>query len=505
MFWADQIAEKLKERKLPLERVDDMKTPSGKIHVGALRGVIIHDLIFRALVDAGVKAKYTYVFDDHDPMDALPATLSAEKFGKYLGFPLNTIPSPKPGFASFAEFYALEFKEVFNKLGAKPEIIWTSHLYKSGKMDQGIKKCLDNASRIRKIYKKIAGADLASDWYPFNVICQNCGKVGTTKVYNWDGKKVSYKCLPDYVKWVQGCGFEGKISPFGGTGKLPWKVEWAVKWQAIGVTAEGAGKDHMSKGGSHDIASAVCQQVLNYPVPYPLAYEWFLARGTKMSTSRGVGISAQEISEILPPEILRFLMVRTNFRQAINFDPGGETIPDLFDEYDRCGKEFFEKGKEGDFGRIFELSQINSKKPEKPVAVRFCQIAQWVQMPNMRQKIEKDPLLAKRAKYGKIWLERFAPDEEKFEVKEELPRAVGKLTPSQRQLLVKIANELDKKWEAEKFQNTIYQWGKELGLTSAQTFQAIYLSLLGKDHGPKAAWLILSLDKEFIKKRFKQQ
>jgi len=504
MYWADKIAKELKKRKLPLEWVDDMKTPSGKIHVGALRGVIIHDLIFRALIDAGVKAKYTYVFDDHDPMDALSVNLPQEKFAKYLGFPLNKIPSPEPGFENFAQYFAQEFIEVFNKLGAKPEIIWASKLYESGKMDGVIKECLDKAEIIRKIYQKIAGAKKGKDWYPFQVICEKCGKVGTTRVFNWDGKKVFYRCEPNLVTWAKGCGYEGKISPFGGTGKLPWKVEWGAKWKAIGVTVEGAGKDHMSKGGSHDIAKAICKEVLNYPVPYPLAYEWFLVKGKKMSTSKGIGVSAQEISEVIPPELLRFLMVRTDYRQAINFDPGGQTIPNLFDEYDRCALIFFQEGRKSDFGRIFELSQINPKKPERPVGIRFRQLVQWVQMPSMVDKISKNPVLAKRAKYGKIWLERFAPEEEKFEVKEELPKEAVKLSNSQRQLLRKIAKEIDKKWEPEKFQNEIYQWGKALGLTSGQTFQAIYLALLAKDHGPKAAWLILSLDKEFIKKRFKK-
>lgn len=504
MYWADKIAKELKKRNFPLEWVDDMKTPSGKIHVGALRGVIVHDLIYRALLDVGIKAKYTYVFDDSDPMDSLPVNLPQEKFGRFMGWPLNKIPSPEPGFSSFAEFYAQDFITVFGRLGVKPEIIWASLLYQTGKMDGVIKECLDKAEIIRKIYQKIAGAKKGKDWYPFQVICERCGKVGATKVYDWDGEKVSYACEQNLVSWAEGCGYKGRISPYGGTGKLPWKVEWPAKWKVIGVTVEGAGKDHMSKGGSHDIAEAICKEVLNYSVPYPFAYEWFLVGGKKMSTSKGVGVSAQEIAEILPPQILRFLMVRTDYRQAINFDPSGDTIPKLFDEYDRCAKEFFEKGRKSDFGRIFKLSQIDQKKPEEPVTARFRQVVQWVQMPNMRQKIDKDPTLVKRAKYGRIWLERFAPEEEKFVVKKELPKEVAKLSPPQRQLLVKIAGELDKKWEPEKFQNEIYQWGKALGLTSAQTFQAIYLALLGKDYGPKAAWLILSLDKKFIKERFRK-
>ncbi|PJC81810.1 lysine--tRNA ligase, partial [Candidatus Roizmanbacteria bacterium CG_4_8_14_3_um_filter_36_10] len=75
MIWVDREAKKLKERNLPLEWVDDMKTPSGRIHVGSLRGVIVHDLIYKALKQIEVNAKFSYVFNDMDQMDGLPTYL----------------------------------------------------------------------------------------------------------------------------------------------------------------------------------------------------------------------------------------------------------------------------------------------------------------------------------------------------------------------------------------------------------------------------------------------
>jgi lysyl-tRNA synthetase class 1 len=70
--------------------------------------------------------------------------------------------------------------------------------------------------------------------------------------------------------------------------------------------------------------------------------------------------------------------------------------------------------------------------------------------------------------------------------------------------LQKVATELGKKWNPEDFQKALYDWSKELKVPSKDAFAAIYLSLIGKDHGPKAGWLILSLEKEFIQKRFKE-
>lgn len=509
MFWADIAAEEIiNSGKYKPYWVDDMKTPSGKIHVGSLRGVIVHDLVYKALLDAKVKAKYTYVFDSHDPMDSLPVYLPKEKYEKYLGMPLFKVPSPQKGFKNYAEYYAKDFIDVFMQLGCKPEVLWSTDLYESGKMNESIKQVLDKTEEVKKIYEELYKKTLSKDWYPFQVYCTNCGKVSTTQVIDWDGKEVSFVCNVDRLNWTKGCSFKGKVSPFSSkghiAGKLPWKIEWAVKWKVIGITIEGAGKDHMSKGGSHDLASLICERIINYPVPYPIPYEFFLIGGKKMSSSKGVGTSASDILEILPLELARFLMVKAKLNQQINFDPyEKDTIPVLFDEYQKAADAYFNKDKENkDLARVFELSKVG-KEIKKPPKIRFSVLAQWVQMPNMQDEIKKEGL-AEWVKYAKVWLEKYAPESEKFTIAKNVPDQIKHLSNEQKELLSKIEKELDKKWVAEDFQTEIYNIGKELGLNGKDTFAAIYLSILGIDHGPKAAWLILSLDKEFIKKRFKE-
>lgn len=503
MFWADKVAIELKKRNLPIEWVDDMKTPSGRVHVGALFGVVFHDLVHRALKDIGVNTRYTYMFENHDPMDDIPTYLDREKYEKYLGMPLYKIPSPVEGYKDFAEYYALEFKQAFNAIGSDPEIRWTKDLYTSEKMNPGIKNVLDNADKIRDIYREMYKKPIADDWYPFQVFCEECGKVSTTRVYHWDGENVHYRCPVDATDWTKGCGYEGKTSPFSNEkemkGKMPWKVEWPAKWQAIGVTVEGAGKDHMSRGGSHDLATLVCERVLQYPVPYPVSYEFMLIGGKKMSSSKGRGFSAGDLLTILPPELARFLIVRMDIRQQTNFDPSEKnTLPTLFDEYQKAADAYFNKGDE-DLARTFELSQIKDSK--KPPTIRFSVLAQWVQMPNMQQKI-KDEGLEEWANYARVYVEKYAPDSEKFLVQKELPEEVKNLSEKQKELLQILSDELDKKWDAELFQTEIYEQGKMLGLNGKETFAAIYTALIGKNHGPKAAWLILSLEKNFVKDRF---
>ena len=122
----------------------------------------------------------------------------------------------------------------------------------------------------------------------------------------------------------------------------------------------------------------------------------------------------------------------------------------------------------------------------------------------MEEEIKKEGL-EEWAKYARVWVEKFAPEEDKFTIQKQLFRQQLKiLSKEQKEFLKKVAGELDKKWDGEEFQTRIYDLGKEMGLNGKEAFAAIYISLIGKDHGPKAAWLILSLDKEFVKKRFNE-
>jgi len=498
MFWSDEFAINVKKRNFPLEWVDDMKTPSGRVHVGSLRGVIIHDLIYKSLVRLGIKANYSYVFNDCDPMDSFPIYLP-ESFREHMGKPLYKIPSPKPGFDSYAQYFAKEFIAVFESLDCHPKIIWSHELYESGKMDELIKLCLNKTTEIKKIYEGTHKKDLGV-WYPFQVICPKCGRLGSTKVTGWDGEKVTFECLPQLVAWAQGCGYKGAISPYKGTGKLLWKIDWAAHWKAIGVTVEWAGKDHMSKGGSYEITSAICKDVIKYPAPLAKLYEHFLIGGRKMSSSKGVGASSKDMAESLPPQILRFLMVRTHYRQTINFNPLGETIPDLFDEYDEfCNHFYDQKQKDDDYSRIWELSQVGSISKQKPIFPRFRDVVNFLQSPSVDiyQKFSDidRKILEERIKYAKIWLKTYAPEDEKFEIKD-LQVEIDSQQKKYLSELIKLVEQKD--WQAEDLQQEMYELSKRMNIQPKKAFQSIYLTLFGKTFGPKAAWLILEDKKRIL-------
>lgn len=495
MFWADELLHNRKEKEL----VNDAWTPSGIIHMGGIKGPVIHDVLYKILKEQGSSVKYTFGFDDMDPIDGLPPELESSH-KKYLGIPVFQAPSPT-GKGTFGDYYADKMRDLFEKLGVEAEIYLAHEYYQNGTYNKAMEYVLDHIDEIRKVYEEMYKKEIAHTWYPVQVICPECGKLGTTKVTGWDGKEVSFACEPNMVKWAQGCGYTGKISPFDGKAKMAWKVEWAAKWWTLGVTIEGAGKDHASAGGSYDIAMNICQDVFHATPPLKLAYEFFLWNGKKMSSSKGIGLTAHELLDVIPPQMARFLMIKTKPNQAVEFNPyQTQIIPKLYDEYQAAAQSFAKK-EHSDEARAFALSQIG--EVEKVPSIRFTTLAQWVQMPNMESEIEKEGL-EKWATYAKVWIEKYAPDSEKFLVQKDLPEVAADLSAVQKQFLEKVAQELDKEWDPEDFQTRIYDIGKELGLGGKDAFAAIYLSLIGKNHGPKAGWLILSLDKEFVKKRFQE-
>lgn len=513
MIWVDREANKLQERALPLEWVDDMKTPSGRIHVGSLRGVIVHDLIYKVLAGRGLNARFSYVFNDMDPMDAIPSYLDQEKWGKYAGKSLFQVPSPVEGYESFAKYYAQEFIDVFNSLNCKPLIIWSHELYQSGKMNEVIKTFLDNADKVREVYRTVAKAERRPDWIPFNPICEKCGNIGTTNAYKWDGEYVHYRCETNMVEWAKGCGHEGKVSPYNGTGKLPWKLDWPGHWKVIGITVESSGKDHMSSGGSYDMATHFCDEILGTKAPYAMGgYEWFTIGGRKMSSSKGIGTSARDVTKILPPGVFRFFMVRTPITTHLDFNPYGDTIPNLFDDYDRCLSAYYDKkegkvpqGKQGDvvsdFARIIELSEVAPYPEKRFFTPRFRTVANILKSKgDPKAMIEKQigralnevetAVLEERIAFAKTYLEKYAALPQTQE-----PAAEGpvELNDVQKQFLHKLAESLDelKDQDRDAVQSAVFDTMKILNVKARDVFSSFYLTLTGKKFGPKAADLIL--------------
>jgi len=525
VFWADELAASASGRQV----VNDSKTPSGTVHVGSLRGPVVVDTIARALRDAGVDVELRYGIDDLDPMDA-QALLTPDAIERSMGVPLAHVPDPAGDcHESYARHFAGVFIDTFDGLGIRPDTYyWMSEIYGSGAMDRYIRTALDAAAVIRDIYRRVANVNHPDEWHPLFVVCESCGRLGTTIVTGWDSERalVRYECRPDLVDWAAGCGHSGEVSPFGGRAKLPYNVDWAAKWDLFGVTIEPAGKDLSTKGGSRDRSDAIAREVFGNEPPRNVAYEFLNIGGRKMSTSKGLGASATRIAEVIPPEQLRLLFLRPRPNTAIEFDPDGtDAIPRLFDESDRlagatAGREV--KGElPPDFERVFTYSLVEADANVAAAAAAyrpaFSHLALLEQIPGVdvveRVTAEKGSaltdreaeILAERRAAAVSWLATYAPERARLAVQRDgLPPAADELDEAQRAYLGALAEVLAAAaWDGESVQAAIFGTAKERDLPAGRAFGALYLAFLGRGSGPRAGWLLAALDRDFVLARLR--
>lgn len=506
MYWTERLTS------LPgPHTINDSKTPSGRLHVGSLRGVLIHDAAFRTLTAAEIPARYLYGVDDYDPLDELPAQ-HREVFEPYLGVPLCNVPAPPGSVApDFAEHFIGEFLDVFRELGVQAEIYRMRDVYRSGQLNEVIDVILRHAPDVRRIYAEVSNSQRPEHWHPFNVVCERCGRVGTTEVIDYDGREVTYVCSENLVEWARGCGFKGKASPFNGGGKLPWKLEWVAKWVTFGVTIEGAGKDHSVRGGSRDVAEACLRAIFARRPPFNIPYEFFLVGGARMSSSRGVGFSARAMASLLPPEILRFLVLRTQPQTAVNFAPDLDNLVKLFNDYDRYHTRYYQPAvARPDERRVYELAQVG--QPEGPYYVpNFQLVLAVVQLPHVEAvaeftKRKGAPLtelelqhLGQRIESARHWLEHYAAEEDRIELQQDLPARAGLLTATQRAFLQLLADALEHAaWDEETLQSTIFGVARLTPLAQADAFAALYRIFLDRTSGPRAGSLLSFLDRAFV-------
>jgi lysyl-tRNA synthetase class 1 len=396
-------------------------------------------------------------------------------------------------------------------------------------MDRYVRAALDGAEAIRTIYRRVSHVERPAGWLPLSVICENCGRIGTTVATEWDGQTVAYACRPDAVTWATGCGHAGRVAPFGGNAKLLFNVDWAARWSLFGVTIEGCGKDLATAGGSRERADAIAREVFDREPPINVPYEFINIGGRKMSTSRGQGVAAHEIAEVVPPNELRMLFVRHRPNVAFDFDPDQtDAIPRHVDEFDRLANATAGRPVRGelpaDADRIFAASLVD---PDAEVAAEaaafrpaFGHLALLVQLPGVdvpeRAAAEKGgPLterelviLEERTRAVRAWLDTYAPPEARVEVQRDgVPEAASSLSPDQRRFLNSLGEALAAlpatEWVGEGIQSAIFSTAQGRGIAAGAGFAALYAAFLGRPSGPRAGWLLASLDRPFVVERLR--
>jgi lysyl-tRNA synthetase class 1 len=238
-----------------------------------------------------------------------------------------------------------------------------------------------------------------------------------------------------------------------------------------------------------------------------------------MSSSKGNAATAKEMVELLPPHILRLLLLKTPINRQIDFDPEGDAVPVLWDVYDRLAEKTWQ-GIEDDDSQVFKFSHLPEERSNINVRrflPRFSQIAFFVQMPHMDvyqevAKLKESELtdadkaeVDLRVEYAKRWLANYADERFIFELQESVPDLVSELTSEQKQALSLLADKVDTAPEmtGETLHSLIHDVKEESGLSPKEFFTAIYIAFLGKESGPKVGWFLSTLEKDFVVSRLR--
>ncbi|MBY8987279.1 MAG: lysine--tRNA ligase, partial [Candidatus Lokiarchaeota archaeon] len=263
--WLEETVQEISNRNLTEITLSTGKTPSGHVHIGILREIIICDAIRRIFEKKGIKVFFYLFMDDFDAAKRFPYYINEDYQKNNLGKPFALIPCPFEdcGCESYAYHFGNELISTFKHFGIKNEIVWTYELYQKREMQDKIKKALDNTNRIKEILKKHILPTLDEDrkkqfndmqktWIPVMAICEKCNKIQNRAK---DGSIHPNRAVK-YLKKEQAvifecpaCGYSGKTSIFSGKLKLNWRVDWPAKWALFKATCEPAGKDHSVKGG----------------------------------------------------------------------------------------------------------------------------------------------------------------------------------------------------------------------------------------------------------------
>lgn len=512
MHWADQAARRAVKEKGDKEKyvVAAGITPSGTVHIGNFREMITVDLVHRALKDMGKKVRFIYSWDDYDVFRKVPKNMpNQELLQKYLRKPIVDTPDTFGCHKSYAEHNEKEVEDAMPIVGIKPEFLYQSRKYRNCEYAEEIKFVLNNKEKARNVLDKFREEPLPKEWYPLSVYCEKCD-TDETEVLSYDGNyTIEYSCK---------CGFKGSIDfRKKGIVKLPWRLDWPMRWHHEKVDFEPGGKEHSTEGGSYSTAKLLVKELYNEEPPVYQKYDFIILKGVggKMSSSSGNVITLKEALSVYEPAIIRYLFAstRADAEFAISFDLD---VLKVYEDFDKCERIYYKKEEaaEKEFvkqKRIYELSCVGkpySKMPFQPSFRHLCNFVQAYE--NDFDKIKdayeiKDKQDAERLKVRAScafnWLSKYAPEDMKFKVQNEVKI---KLSGKEKEAVSNLAGYLEKKdkFDEKLLHEEIYNISKSVGIEPKEFFKVCYKLLIDKERGPKLASFIITLGKERVLKLF---
>jgi len=509
-YWLDQIADKAMAAHPKGEIiVESGHAPSGYYHIGTLREILTASAIAWRINQAGGKARHIDFVDDFDALRKVPAGVPAE-WSKYIGWPLYLVPDPTGKHESWAQWLTSELYGALAHLGIDADVQYAHNIYPTGVFTPYIEQTLASMDRGRKIITSLSKRSLPDDWSPVQILSDG-NSLREWQFDGWDKKR-------QVVKWRDLEGQTGDVSYTSGRVKLDWRFDWPARWALLGVYVEPFGRDHASSGGSYDTGAAIIRDIFGKEPPMPVPYDFINRAGhtKKMSKSAGDVVTISGALEIMPPEIVRFFILKSMPARQLFFDEGMGLV-NLIDEFAHVQTEV-RAGQHPEFEQAYEVASATT--PEQTISdVPFGHLVQCFQAAEgeVERTLEllsrsghdgvardEPEVIRRELKFVANWLDQYAPDSVKFSVQSELPRV--DMTDGQRVFLAQLAETIgaEPDLSGQGMHDAIYAAAQVADVKPGHGFEALYKVILGQNQGPKAGWFLASLDRGWLVDRLKE-
>ena len=328
--WPFEEARKLVARlkKTPKDEVlfETGYGPSGLPHIGTFGEVARTSMVryaFRVLTDDKIKTRLLAFSDDMDGFRKVPDNVpNKEMLTAHLGKPLTRVPDPFSNeYPSFGHHNNARLRAFLDRFGFDYEFASATDYYTSGRFDAAMLRLLEVYDKAMDIILPTLGPERRATYSPFLPISPKTGQVLYVPMVERNVKKGTIVYVdPD-------SGEKTETAVTGGQVKCQWKADWAMRWFALDVDYEMAGKDLID---SVKLSSRICSAMGGTP-PEGFNYELFLdENGQKISKSKGNGLTIDEWLRYASPESLSLFMYREpKSAKRLYFD----VIPRNVDDY----------------------------------------------------------------------------------------------------------------------------------------------------------------------------
>lgn len=507
MQWLENIVEELINRHGDKEIiVSSGVSPSGTYHLGTLREVLTAEVVAVELRRRGKQARHIHVVDDLDVFRKVPADVSSD-WEQHLGKPLCDVPAPDGSALSYADYFLKDLLDAAKKMNLTMEVMRAHQEYRDGRFVPVIETALENVSTIRRVLEDVSGRKLDEQWTPIQILEDGRIKNRQFVAIDTDEKLVRYQSAD---------GNEKTARYDLGEVKLSWRVDWPARWSMLGVDAEPFGRDHASRGGSYDTGVQIAREVFAVEPPIPIPYHFInrVGQTKKMSKSAGDVVTAAQLLEILPPEIVWFFLLRSSPDKQLFFGEG-ETLLRLFDDFAallvKTDKEPWEQQlmelclqgvdeatvSNVPFSHLVASYQAALRNPE--LTIDTIERTEHIET----ARAQRETIL-RELQLIDTWLDSWAPEELRFNLQQTVDSS--QFSDDEKVYFKALADFIDQapaEADGEWFHQTVYSFKETSNLPPKQLFQSLYKLLIAKDSGPRAGWFLSLLPRDWLVARLR--